>query len=272
MNPIATFTLMLSSENNFRNKDNKRQFRTLLKRIRDIHQCEVKLTSTLSIEDSSSRLKSLEQISENVNSLLISEKNCLKDVMKYIDTLIEYRKNCSNQIQIMDVETIRSEAEAFRNNKQPLMQAPYPPLCGAVPIAEDQLLPRGSFVCFLNDCDYLLGIVQGFDPEEFKYIVCDADPEESKAYEFKVDVSNVMALPTSSPARRSKASMYPLNARVLALWPDEVGVWTSVFYAATVLTQPTTSPGFYNLKFDGDPNAFADVPEKFVVLAPPEFR
>lgn len=263
---------MLPSESNFRSKDSKRQFYTLLKRVRDIRQCEAKLSGILSIEDSASRLRSLEQISENMNSLLISERNSLRDAMRYIDSLIDARKSHSGSVEIMDIDTIRNEAEAFRNNKQPLMQAPYPPLCGAIPIADDQLLHRGTFVCFPNNGDYILGLIQGFDPEEFKYIVCDAAPEDGTTYSFRIDVPLVMPLPTSSPARRSKASMYPINARVLALWPEDVGVWTSVFYAATVLTQPTSSPGFYSLQFDGDPSAFADVPEKFVVPAPPEFR
>jgi hypothetical protein len=64
--------------------------------------------------------------------------------------------------------------------------------------------------------------------------------------------------------------MHPVNTRVLALWPDESGAWTSVFYSASVKSQPPSSPGWYNLQFDGDVPYYADVPEKFIVLAPQE--
>jgi hypothetical protein len=63
--------------------------------------------------------------------------------------------------------------------------------------------------------------------------------------------------------------MFALNSLVLALWPtDEMGGWTSVFYRAIVIGQPTSSPGWYNLKFEGEVPSIVEVPEKYVVAAP----
>ncbi|KAH0789045.1 SAGA-associated factor 29 [Histomonas meleagridis] len=258
-------------ETNFQTKDHKWRFHTLLKRAYDIKQCSTKISSIMEIQDNIEKYRSLKQLSENVNNLIETEKHRIQEALIQIDHLIAERKHPPPEPEVPDIETIREQTKAFINNRQPLASAPYPPLCGALPLQPDQLLSKGSFVCVLNsNNDYILGIIQSFNPETFQYLVYDADPEDNVIVEIYSLASKVIPLPTSSPARRSKATMYPIGARVLSLWHDEIVGWTSVFYTATVITQPTSSPGWYYLQFDGDPPVFADVPEKFVVQAPQE--
>jgi hypothetical protein len=130
------------------------------------------------------------------------------------------------------------------------------------------VIPPGSFVCLPHDADYILGYVLWFDPERCDYHVCDADPEGDALSELIVPAGRIIPIATSSPARRSKATMFAVGTRVLALWPDDLGGWTSVFYAALVIAQPASSPGSYTLQFEGEVPYYADVPEKFVVPAP----
>ncbi|KAK8852797.1 hypothetical protein M9Y10_017787 [Tritrichomonas musculus] len=264
----------MSTQKVERMTDCKKQFHSLLKRAHDIKMYRNKINMIINQKDDGSGQKFhvLEQLSENSNKVLTTEKNHLIEMLKKVELIISSRNKMSSTIESLpDAETIRSETQVF--TESPLLKivpAPYPPLCGALPLTSDQLIQNGSFVCIQNQYEYILAIVLGFNPETFKYSVCDAAPEGDDVVEIEIDASKVMPLPTTVPARRSKATTYPVNARVLALWPDENNCWTSVFYLATVMTQPSTSPGLYNLQFDGEPPLFADVPEKFIVAAPSE--
>ncbi|OHT01718.1 hypothetical protein TRFO_31326 [Tritrichomonas foetus] len=254
--------------------DNKKQLHSILKRAHDIKTYRQRINQIVQQKDDGTGQKFhyLEQLSENANKILATEKHYLTEMLKKIDAIIASRNSMialSNNLP--DVDTVKSETAAFTETPfLRIVPAPYPALCGAMPLSSDQLIPKASFVCVQNGSDYILAIVLSFNPETFEYNVCDAAPEGEGVVELTIPASKVMPVPTTAPARRSKATTYQLNSRVLALWPDEVGGWTSVFYPATVMSQPTSSPGVYNLQFDGDPPLMADVPEKFIVAAPPE--
>ena len=257
-----------------RSGDNRKQFHSILKRAHDIKVYRTKINALIQQKDdgSGSKFHNLEQLSENANKILATEKHSIAELLKKIDAIIESRNNpIASSLTIPDVDTVRSETQSFLDSPSlRIVPAPYPALCGAMPLTNDQLIQKGSFVCIQSNDDYILAIVLNFNPETFEYNVCDASPDGEEIQEITIPASKIMPLPTSAPARRSKATTYQLNARVLALWPDEVTGWTTVFYFATVMTQPTSSPGVYNLQFDGNPPLFVDVPEKFIVAAPPE--
>lgn len=253
----------------------RKQFHAILKRAHDIQLYRNKINSLVQQKDdgSGSKFRTLEQFSENCTKMVATEKNQLAEMLKKVEAIIASRRNVSiREDTVPDVDTIRCATQAF--TETPLLKpvpAPYPSLCGAMPLASDHLLQPGSFVCVQNqNSEYILAIILGFNPETFEYRVCDADPEADDVVLIIVEASKVMPLPTTVPARRSKATTYQIGARVLALWPEENNSWTSVFYNATVMQQPTNSPGSYTLQFDGDPPLLADVPEKFIVAAPNE--
>jgi hypothetical protein len=264
----------MSSPDPVKYRDNKRQFHSLLKRATDIKQYRTKIDSLIAQSDDGSgqKTRSLEQLAELANSVVVTERHYIQEMLRRVDQVIASRKQLqSTDRTIPQVDDVRAELQNFFAAPPPVLQGPYPPLCGAVPLPPDQVIPTRSFVCIQHDADYILGFVLWFDPEACEYHVCDADPMGDVLTELVVPAGGVIPLPVSCPARRSKATMHPVNARVLALWPDEpTGTWTSVFYPASVLTQPMSSPGWYHLQFDGDEPYFADIPEKYLVLAPPD--
>ena len=252
--------------------DNKRQFHAIVKRAHDIRVYREKIAAVTNDEsmEALQRYRSLTQLGESATHLLVSEKHYIQEMLRRVEAIIAGRRRAAPELP--SIETIRAELHEFQNGKQPLVPVPYPALCGAMPLPRDQIIPRGSFACVPQDGGYILAYVLWFDPETNSYHVCDAEPQGDSVVEFVVPADQVLPLPTSSPARRSKATTHPVDAKVLALWPDENGTWTSVFYSAVVLTQPTTSPGWYHLQFEStdDDSApyFADVPERYIVLAP----
>ena len=251
----------------------QRQFRSLLKRAHNILRCRHKIESTLtdSSHDVLHHHRHLEHLGKESAHLLITQQSSLADLLQRVHLLIANRRNPSQNLP--SIETIRSELREFQHSKQPLIPAPFPPLCGALPFPQDQIIPTGTFACVPHD-GYILAYVIRFNPETNSYVVCDVEPEGNTVVELSIPAKQVLPLPTSSPARRTRATTHPVGSRVLALWPDENGSWTSAFYQAMVLEEPTTSPGLYLLQFDstGDDSApyFAEVPEKFIVLAPDE--
>ena len=237
----------MSTQKVERVNDNRKQFHSLLKRSHDIKMYRNRIDLIIHQKDDGTGQKfhMLEQLAENSNKVLTTEKNHLAEMLKKVELIISSRNNLSSTPDSLpDVEKIRSETQTFTETSiLKVVPAPYPPLCGALPLASDQLIPKGSFVCIQNQSDYILAIVLGFDPETFKYSVCDAAPEGDEVVSIEIEAFKVIPLPTTVPARRSKATTYQINSRVLALWPDENNSWTSVFYFATVMTQPNNSPG-----------------------------
>jgi hypothetical protein len=151
--------------------------------------------------------------------------------------------------------------DLFLNRQLPLANAPYPPLCGAVPLPPGSVLPLATFVAAnLGEGWTLCYIV-----EEIKggYMICDAESEDSEA-PVSVRSDLVLPLPVTLPAeKKSKACEFAAGAKVLALWPEN-GVWTSVFYRAIVLKSPSENGGVYRLDFEGCTKP-TNVPAGFVI-------
>jgi hypothetical protein len=198
----------------------------------------------------------------------------IEETLGQLDAVLtERRSHAGGLYPLPNVEELREQTRKFFDEKQPILPAPYAYLCGAIPWPEDQVIPNGSYVCAKNtivdeddDAQYFLASVIGFDPEKCTYHVCDVDPELTTLTDIEVPAHLVIAMPTSVPARRTKASSYPPRTQVLALWQDDNGLWTTVFYRAVVTSCPATSPGSYGLRFEGDYTAA--VPERYVVKLP----
>lgn len=266
------------SQDHTRYKDNKRQFHNLFKRYHELKVFQERIEEFQRNEHSNvaAEYRSLQQLGENANALLVSEKHYIQEMINRIDSVIASRRRiqASGSSTLPTLATVREELQKFHDIEQPVVEPPYPSLCGILPLAADEIIPTGSFICVHHEGLYILAYILWYDEESCSYHVCDPDPEGDILVEFVVPASRVAALPTSSPSERTQDTMYPLDTRVLALWPDENGTWTSVFYHAIVTGLPTTSPGWYTLQFEatGDDAApyYADVPERYVVLAPSE--
>lgn len=252
-------------------RSHKKQFRNLVKYARDIKELNNKIIDTGDKPDdgTGSTLRQLNQLVRNANAAVETEKALLREMLRRVEATIENRKIQANLIHEMPtLESLRTEISVFLNRVPNLVNSPYPPLCGAIPFPPDQIIPSNTFVCVPNEELYILAYLLYYDPEINSYHVVDADLEATCVTEFIIHASLVVPLPTSSPARRTKQTNYPVDGRVLALWPLDYG-WTSAFYPATVLIAPNSSPGVYNLRFDGltsDAETMdAEVPERFVI-------
>lgn len=268
----------MSQEVHPKYKDNKRQFHNLLKRFHDLGVYQDKIESFAPDDKSelSAEYRALQQLGENTQSVSISEKHYIQEMLRRIDSIIASRRRiqASGSSSLPTVASIRLELQKFHEAEQPVVEPPYPNLCGALPLGPDEVAQTGSFVCVHHEGQYILGYILWHDEDSCNYHVCDPDPEGDVLVEFVVPASRITALPTSSPSERTEETMYKIGSKVLALWPDENGTWTSVFYRATVTSLPTGSPGWYTLQFEatGEDAApyYADVPERYVVLAPPD--
>jgi hypothetical protein len=205
---------------------------------------------------------------------MATEKALIEEALARLDEIIATRRaQAVTGYQLPTLEAIRERTRHFFEDKQPIIPAPYAYLCGAIPWPDDQVIPDGSYVCARNmenddgdDDQYFLAYVVGFDAETSVYHVCDADPELTALTDIEVPAHLVIPMPTSVPARRTKLSSHAPRTTVLALWQDDNGMWTTVFYRATVVTCPTSSPGSYGLRFEGD--YMASTPERYVVRSP----
>ena len=191
--------------------------------------------------------------------------------------MLEARKEAALTERVLPtVADLREAYRVFLCENRPLIPSPYAPLCGALPLPDDSIITNGSFVCAVNKAvkegeegRYFLAYVFGFDPDNVTYHVCDADPVLEELADIELNFDELVPMPTSIPARRTKSTSYALREHVLSLWYEDGTVsWTTVFYPAVVISLPTTSPGFYGLRFEGDPCYEGTIPEQFVVRPP----
>ncbi|KAH0791108.1 hypothetical protein GPJ56_004919 [Histomonas meleagridis] len=216
--------------------------------------------------DLSLTFNTLDRFTENLNHSIKLQKNRIEEMLNRIDAIISSRHE--EEIELPKIEEIHQLVDDFYNEKLPIVPSPYQPLCGSMRFPTDQIIPSKTFACVQQEKEYILALILSYDPNKNTYLVCDADPELNEILTFTVPSNKVIPLPTSSPARRTKHTTYSLRTKVLALWLEEVGGWTSVFYKASVVSQPSTTDGYYVLKFDGNPPQNAVIPEKFIVYNP----
>jgi hypothetical protein len=149
--------------------------------------------------------------------------------------------------------------DCFLSRELPVVGLPYPPLCGSRPPDPDSRLPLGAFVAVRLSQFWALCYVIAQDGDG--YLVCDAESHPGTG--FHADLAVIVPLPTSLPDKKTKATEFAAGARVLALWPED-GLWTSVFYEATVLKPPSDTGDGYKLKFDGFGKPIT-IPQSFVI-------
>ena len=260
--------------------ESTQRFRRVLKVARQIHESHDLVHKLRAAEDGpdtpEERCDKIARLTDSTRRSLAHEKQIILDALKHIEHILCVRRDAVAAGRTPPtLDDLHKRVQAFFSETHPLLAAPYAPLCGAMPLPEDQVIPNGSFVCATNpnvpdgvDGHFFLAFVFGFDPEHACYFVCDADPELDRVVEIQVQADAVVPMPTSIPARRAKKTNHPAKSEVLSLWYDESGGWTTVFYPATVNGVPTSSPGLYQLTFDGDPPYVAQIPEQFVVRRP----
>lgn len=259
---------------------NQRQFHSIVRLANEISDSRERIQQSVEADPTESavrRNKAITRMLETTYRSVMAEKHLIEEMVTKIETIISARREAAAKERVLPTtEMLQKEFNDFFCKERPIVQSPYPPLCGALPWPDDQIIPNGSFVCAINndipegeEGRYILAMVIGFDPENALYHVCDCDPEQAEIRQIWLRCDEVIPLSTSVPARRSKATSYPLKSKVLALWYEaESGGWTSVFYPAEVKTVPTTVPGNYQLVFEGDPPYIAFIPEAFVVMKP----
>lgn len=231
-----------------------------------LDQYREKVSEISDVKDEES-MKTLTKLVDSSTDIIKAQKNQIKNILDHLTEIIEER-NTNNSVENVIVPTkeeLQQKFSEFIDLKLPQVTTPYPHLCGAIPWPSDKIIPNDSYVCVPCNDQYILAIILCFDPETYTYKVTDAAPE-AEVEIFDVTADKVIPLPTSLPVRRNKLVTFPHKARVLALWKDEIG-WTSVFYSAVVVNQPTNNSN-YLLKFDGDYPISALIPERFVVKAP----
>lgn len=259
-------------------RDTKQQLRSLVKLVMQVHEsCAAAHSLRLTkFDDTSHQHRKMARLVDSTVRSGHHSKSLIQEALERIDHTLRARKEAASQgAAVPAVSDLREAVNVFFCEAQPILPSPYPPLCGALPFPDDEIIPRGSFACAVNpniplgdDGHYFLAYVFGFDPEKLCYHVCDADPELEEPAIIEVSRDELVPMPTSVPARRGKMTSYPLKSQVLSLWFEETAGWTTVFYTATVTNVPTTSPGFYGLLFEGDPPYMSTIPERFVVRAP----
>ena len=161
------------------------------------------------------------------------------------------------------------------------------PLCGAVPAADDYIIPENSKVCAkppstkMQPQDWILGTVLKFVPASNKYIILDEDesdadpwaaPQEPSQRQHTVAARMVIALPKMEPFMYTPYNEFPRGMWVLALYPD-----TTCFYKALVHTPPSETgpdaPRDYIVEFEDESEASGKgepmrVPQKYVLRLP----
>ncbi|OHS97136.1 hypothetical protein TRFO_36719 [Tritrichomonas foetus] len=198
------------------------------------------------------------------------------DIMSQIDHEIHKTEQAISMIKHQgDIPSIETSATSMLSSKHrkmfdflltkelEIVSMPYPPLCGAIPQNEDELLPIGSFVAAKVENDFIVCYVQGI--QDTKYIIADATLDQ--AVGFPVEQNEVIPMPTTLPDRKTKITEYPPGTKVLSLWPVE-STWTSVFYVASVIKGPSETGRCYRLKFYEAEDKSTFVPEKYVIPHP----
>lgn len=207
---------------------------------------------------------------ESTQTLIGNEQKKLLDMFTVIENLIHEREANPPNFELPSLEELHEKFFAFTQTPLPVFKgSQVPPLCGAMPFpVKEKIIPEKSYACTKSDDVYILVYVIGFDPEEMVYHCCDADPEPGDLKELIIPVNELIPMPTTAPARRTKATTFNQKARVLGLWPQTDGSgFTSVFYPATVKGAPSNSTDWYKLVFDETSNPVL-VPEKLIVKLP----
>lgn len=254
---------------NLQERCNNELIREILKNFEDINTSNYYLDGIVTSEniENSQKMSLIEQIIGTNNNAINIQKEMVSELLNRIDLILQSRKE--KKIKSPSKQKMKELINSFFSQPLPIALTPYPPLCGAIRSDIDELIKPDSFVCVKNnEGDYILAVVIDFDAESSSYLVCDADPEMVDIITFYVKFNDVIPLSTSSPSKRNKQTTYSLRSKVLALWYDEVGGWTSVFYKATVLKTPQAQDCNYYLKFDGNPPLNSYVQEKFIVYSP----
>lgn len=252
--------------NDDENLESSQAFTDLLVGVYRLDQYRDKVSQISDVKDEES-MKTLTRLVDSSTDIITAQKNQIKNIINHLSSIIAERStnNPIENIIVPTKEELQQKFSEFIELKLPQVFNPYPHLCGALPWPSDKIVPNGTYVCVPCDEQYILAIILCFDPETYTYKVTDAAPE-SDVEVFSVSADKVIPLPTSLPVRRNKLVTFPHKAHVLALWKDEIG-WTSVFYPAVVVNQPTNNSN-YMLKFDGEFPISALIPERFVVKAP----
>lgn len=251
----------------------KQNCHQILARAQEITDMKNKISDTAAKlgDVTEDNVKHIQKMVLNANASIVSEKLLIGELLNTIEDLIKARTE--RVIEFPTIDELRQQYNIFMSLVLPIIPSPYAPLCGAWGFPKGQVIQNTTFVCVPHDDLFILAYVLSFNPDEFTYDVCDADPELTEIVHFEVPADQVIPLPTSYPHRRAKCTTFQQGSRILALWQDPTTlVWTSVFYPATVRVPLTTAPGSYDLVFDGDDPAYAYVPERFCVSFPPGFE
>lgn len=248
------------------NLESSQAFSNLLIGAYRLDQYRDKVSQISDVKDEES-MKTLTKLVDSSTDIITTQKSQIKNILDHLNSIIEERNKNDpiENIVVPTKEELQQKFLDFIELKLPQVTNPYPFLCGALPWPADKIVPNNSYVCVPCDEQYILAIILCFDPETYTYRVTDAAPD-SDVEVFSVPADKVIPLPTSLPARRNKLVTFPHKAHVLALWKEEIG-WTSVFYSAVVINQPTSNSS-YLLRFDGEYQVPVFIPERFVVKAP----
>ena len=185
--------------------------------------------------------------------------------------LVEEKPKMKNEPIIMESKTNiqchppHEMFELFVSRELPIVEEPYPPLCGSISIDFNDKLGIDSFVAAKLDKDYVLCYICGY--EEEKYYIVDADTDHPVPILMNRDL--LIPLPTTLPEKYSSKVEYSIGTKVLSLYSSGDEEWTSVFYPATIIQVPSKREWGYGLKFLED-NEFEwiSVPEQFIIPYP----
>ncbi|OHT10211.1 hypothetical protein TRFO_20495 [Tritrichomonas foetus] len=220
---------------------------------------------------------------ERIHHLIIGQFNKSFDeitqVIKITENLLnEANRNNSNsnENRLPSVKDVKENLKSFFIDKIKTKSSPIPTYCGCYAY-KNRNIKEGSFICARIITDgkshfYLYmttkhenGFCEAFDP------TADDLEKEIKVVQFKDD--DWTPLPTIIPERPIKRWEHTKSSTVLSLFP-EAGEWTTEFYLAKVLAQPSersdSDERGYELEFED--NSVHIVSEKFVVYYPPHWK
>ena len=263
----------MNDANKEQKEDLTKIYSDLLARAADINREENSNTDYPSFlinpdpQDPNSALSLLYQMSEQT---IENEQKRYLHLFQTVESMLNEETTSTKTFELPSAISLRKMFIEWTTKPLPTQAPPFSPLCGAMEFPKDKILPPNSYACVHTGEEYELAYVIGFDPENVCYHCCDADPEGNEVKEMVIPMNDLIPMPTSIPTKHLKGTYHPVKTRVLAMWPmqGEGSQWTSVFYSASVAQVPTTSPGTYKLKFDGQPPMFENVPEQMVVKHP----
>ena len=132
-------------------KEGQKNFRAIVQHAQDVEYYVKQLEELINSEssskmDSTVRHRQVDSIFSNGNAAILQEKQRILEMLQKVSDVMNARRIAQESgVNIPSIERLRELVFQFMNEKLPTLPSPYAPLCGAIPLPQDQIIPNGYY-------------------------------------------------------------------------------------------------------------------------------